>query len=240
MFGALAEPDPQKQEEQIRTYTFTIFLVGVGGALCQLISSSALGKSGEELTVRMRGMSFRSMLKQEIGWFDLDENNLGALVTRLSSDAASLKGLTGQTLGAILNALGALLFALVVTFTAGWKLTLVLFSFTPLMIFTGTVRGKQDAKKFGAKDSPTTDVEEGGKVNSLFHRFALADLSDASIVSACDPSDREHPHRRLAPPRRTFHSAVPRRLRPALQVRRGRRGSTRDDQILSLSLSLQK
>lgn len=164
VFGVLGEPDLQKKEDQIRTYTYSIFLVGVGGAICQMVSSSTLTKSGEELTLRMRSISFRSMLKQEIGWFDLDENNLGALVTRLSSDAAALKGLTGQTLGAILNAVGALVFALVISFISGWKLTLVLLSFAPLMIFTGTVQGKQNAKKVGITGSATSDSEDGGKV----------------------------------------------------------------------------
>ncbi|CAF1305591.1 unnamed protein product [Adineta ricciae] len=165
VFGALAETDQQKQEDEIRTYTYTIFLIGLGGAIFQMISSTALAKAGEELTARMRAISFRTMLKQEIGWFDLDENNLGALVTRLSSDAASLKGLTGQTFGAILNAIGALAFALVVSFTAGWKLTLVLLSLSPLMVFTGMVRENQSATKKAAakKGSATTDSEEGGK-----------------------------------------------------------------------------
>lgn len=73
IFGALAETDPQKQEDEIRMYTYIVFLLGVAGAIFQLISSATLTKAGEELTVRMRIMSFRSMLKQEIGWFDLDE-----------------------------------------------------------------------------------------------------------------------------------------------------------------------
>lgn len=41
--------------------------------------------------MRMRAISFASMLRQEIGWFDREENNIGALVTRLSSDTSSLK-----------------------------------------------------------------------------------------------------------------------------------------------------
>ena len=41
--------------------------------------------------MRMRIISFGSMLRQEIGWFDREENNLGALVTQLSSDTSSLK-----------------------------------------------------------------------------------------------------------------------------------------------------
>ena len=160
----MAETDLQKQEDKIRTYTYVIFLVGVGGAVSQLVSSLTLAKAGEELTMRMRIISFKSMLRQEIGWFDLDENNLGALVTRLSSDAASLKGFTGPTLAAILNAVGALVTALVISFTAGWKLTLVVLCFTPLMIFTGIIQGQQISKA-GQKKSVTSDAEDGGKVD---------------------------------------------------------------------------
>ena len=147
IFGALAETDQQKQTDEIRIYTYSIFLVGVGGAISQLLSSVAFAKAGEELTVRMRILSFKSMLKQEIGWFDLDDNNLGALVTRLSSDAASLKDLTGPILSAIFTAAGALITALVISFTAGWKLTLAILCFTPLMVFSGT-----------------SDAEDGDKV----------------------------------------------------------------------------
>ncbi|UJR08519.1 hypothetical protein I4U23_012782 [Adineta vaga] len=163
VFGALAEPDPQKQEDQIRVYTYVLFLVGVAGALSQFVSSVTLAKAGEELTMRMRIISFKSMLRQEIGWFDLDENNLGALVTRLSSDAAALKGFTGPTFGAILNAVGAVITALVISFIAGWKLTLVILCFTPLMVFTGIIQGQQFSKASGNKKSATSDAEDGGK-----------------------------------------------------------------------------
>jgi ATP-binding cassette subfamily B (MDR/TAP) protein 1 len=141
-------------------------LIGAGGAISQMISSVALAKAGEELTMRMRVIAFKSMLRQEIGWFDLDENNLGALVTRLSSDASALKGFTGPTLVAILNAVGAVVTALVISFTAGWKLTLVILCFTPLMVFTGIIQGQQMSKAAGNKKAATSDAEDGGKVCS--------------------------------------------------------------------------
>ncbi len=129
-----------------------------------MISSVALGKAGEELTMRMRVLSFKTMLRQEIGWFDLDENNLGALVTRLSSDAAALKGFTGPTFGGILTAIGALVTALVISFEAGWKLTFIVLCFTPLMVLTGIVQGQQMSKASGKKKAATSDAEDGGKV----------------------------------------------------------------------------
>ncbi len=121
--------------------------------------------------MRMRIMSFKSMLRQEIGWFDLDENNLGALVTRLSSDASALKGLTGPTFGAIFNTIGALVTALVISFIAGWKLTLVILCFTPLMIFTGVIQGQQLSKASGNKKASTTDAEDGGRVRLVILKY---------------------------------------------------------------------
>ena len=68
-----------------------VLCAGAVGGICQGISTIAFAKSGEALTMRMRVMSFASMLRQEIGWFDREENRVGALVTQLSSDTSSLK-----------------------------------------------------------------------------------------------------------------------------------------------------
>lgn len=37
-------------------------------------------------------MMFESMMNQEMGWFDLKDNGVGALCTRLSSEAATIQG----------------------------------------------------------------------------------------------------------------------------------------------------
>lgn len=48
--------------------------------------------SGEELTIRLRHLVFRAMLKQEMGWFDESKNSVGALCSRLSGDASAVQG----------------------------------------------------------------------------------------------------------------------------------------------------
>ena len=47
---------------------------------------------GENLTVRLRKVVFSRMLQQEIGWFDLQENKVGVLTSRLAIDATILRG----------------------------------------------------------------------------------------------------------------------------------------------------
>ena len=40
--------------------------------------------AGEELTKRVRSKAFKSMLSQEIGWFDDSKNGVGVLTTKLA------------------------------------------------------------------------------------------------------------------------------------------------------------
>lgn len=44
------------------------------------------------MTERIRSLMFRQMIRQEIGFFDRKANGVGALCTKLSSDASSVQG----------------------------------------------------------------------------------------------------------------------------------------------------
>ena len=48
--------------------------------------------SGEALTKRLRVKAFHAILRQEIAWFDQQDNNTGAICTRLSRDATTIQG----------------------------------------------------------------------------------------------------------------------------------------------------
>ncbi len=50
--------------------------------------------AGQNLTARLRGLSFKAMLRQEISWFDDEKNSTGALTTRLAHDAAQVQGVS--------------------------------------------------------------------------------------------------------------------------------------------------
>jgi len=71
--------------------------------------------------------------------------------------------MTGVRIGIILQAVGAAVTALVIAFSAGWKLTLVVICFVPLMIFSGILQGRKQSNiaKSKSKDSFT---EQGGQV----------------------------------------------------------------------------
>ncbi|UJR11973.1 hypothetical protein I4U23_016151 [Adineta vaga] len=176
VFGLFTQ-DAETAALNARNYSIIVFFVGLAGGLCQFISSYAFARSGEALTLRMRVISFAAMLRQEMSWYDQEDNQHNILVTRLSKDAAALKGMTGVTIGAFLNAVGTLVAGLVISFAAGWKLTLVLLCFTPLIVLTGYVLG-QRVSKAGQTKGFSTHAERGSMyaTESLKHIRTVASL----------------------------------------------------------------
>lgn len=50
--------------------------------------------AGEKLTMRLRSEMFKSMLRQEMGWYDRKDNGVGALCAKLSGEAAHVQGVS--------------------------------------------------------------------------------------------------------------------------------------------------
>ncbi len=70
-------------------------------------------------------------------------------------------------MGIILNALGSLVCALTIAFITGWKLSLVVLCFTPLMVFAGMLQGRRMANQKKPTEKNTGDIssaEKGGMV----------------------------------------------------------------------------
>lgn len=44
-------------------------------------------------------MACRSTVRQDVGYFDLEENNTGAITARLASDATLVKSVSGENQG---------------------------------------------------------------------------------------------------------------------------------------------
>ena len=100
----------------------------------------AFSYCSEALVHRARDRSFRSMLRQDIGFFDKEENSAGALTTYLSTQTTALAGLSGATLGTILNVLTTLVSAFALSLAIGWKLALVCIATVPVVLSCGFLR----------------------------------------------------------------------------------------------------
>jgi ABC-type multidrug transport system fused ATPase/permease subunit len=73
--------------------------IGVGALIGQTLQSGLLGIAGERLTRRVRELTFKGLIKMNIGWFDEEKHASGVISARLASDATKVENLVGTRLG---------------------------------------------------------------------------------------------------------------------------------------------
>lgn len=97
---------------------------------------------GSRLARRLRQLTFEKVLQQEISWFDESENSSGAVSARLSTDAAQVKGVVGDTLSLAVQNFATIAAALAIAFSANWQLALVILAIVPLLGLQGMAHVK--------------------------------------------------------------------------------------------------
>ena len=90
-----------------------------------------------------------------------------------------------------MQALGALVTAIVISFQAGWKLSLVIFCFAPLMAFAGLLQGQSQSKSGKAK-SMKNWADQGAQVYNVY--FIIHPEIDflSFFVTVCYNSTQQH------------------------------------------------
>ncbi|KAJ7175926.1 P-loop containing nucleoside triphosphate hydrolase protein [Mycena filopes] len=89
--------------------------------------------SAARLTKKLRSLTFRAILRQDIEFFDKDENSAGGLTSTLSDNPQKVNGLAGVTLGAIIQSCATLVAGAIISLAIVWKIALVGIACTPFL-----------------------------------------------------------------------------------------------------------
>ncbi|KAL9972823.1 hypothetical protein ACROYT_G019202 [Oculina patagonica] len=155
--------DEDKMKKESEFWSIMFLVIGVASFFANVIRGSMFAKSGEILTMRLRKMAFEAILRQDMAYFDDPLHSTGALTTALGTHASAVQGAAGTRLGTIAMAISTVIACTVYAFINGWKLSLVVLAFIPLLVVASAIQMKVFA---GGKvsDDGEDELIQSGKI----------------------------------------------------------------------------
>ncbi|XP_067862440.1 ATP-binding cassette sub-family B member 9 [Heptranchias perlo] len=130
-------------QKNLRTFSGVIFNM----ALLAIVSAGSAGVRGglftlsfARLNIRIRGLLFKSLLRQEIGFFDC--NHTGDITSRLTSDTTVVSNMISQNINIFSRNLVKSVGMCVFMFTLSWKLSVVTLLGFPVVVMVSKLYGK--------------------------------------------------------------------------------------------------
>ncbi|WZZ05452.1 hypothetical protein YC2023_091373 [Brassica napus] len=119
--------------------------------------------TGERQAARIRSLYLKTILRQDIVFFDV-ETNTGEVVGRMSGDTVLILDAMGEKVGKFIQLLATFLAGYALAFVKGWLLTLVMLASIPLLAMAGAatsiISTKASSQQQAAYAKASTIVEQ--------------------------------------------------------------------------------
>ncbi|XP_061366245.1 ABC transporter B family member 21 [Gastrolobium bilobum] len=126
-------PDIVKQVSKV---SLKFVYLGIGSAVAAFLQVACWMVTGERQAARIRGLYLKTILRQNITFFD-KETNTGEVIGRMSGDTVLIQDAMGEKVGKFLQLVATFFGGYVIAFIKGWLLTLVMLSTLPPLVASG-------------------------------------------------------------------------------------------------------
>jgi ATP-binding cassette, subfamily B (MDR/TAP), member 1 len=158
------ETDPQRLNDTVTQWAAISFSIGVFIHVVETAYKIQFATAGEGLTRQLRKDTLQQLLRQEMGYFDQDENSVGELTEFLAQKVSLVQGMAQDGFQQLIFLLTLLTSALAISCTYGdWRQTVTYF----LVIVVGlvvTVIGQvftgSQPEEFKPKGAPSDEESE--------------------------------------------------------------------------------
>jgi len=142
LFGEVADGfGPQNPGDQVvdtaGKLSLKLFGVAIGSLVASYFAFACWMISGERQAIQIRKKYFKSLLSQEIAFFD--SINPNELSTKIAEECFNIQGGIGEKVSTFLYSLSMFVSGFVIGYIKGWQLALILTGFMPFLSLTGAV-----------------------------------------------------------------------------------------------------
>ncbi|KAJ1289132.1 hypothetical protein BS78_02G141500 [Paspalum vaginatum] len=126
---------PEELQKDSRFWASMFVVLGICSFVLITVEYFLFGLAGGKLVERIRSMTFQSVMRQEINWFDKPEHSSGTIGARLSTDALNVKRLVGDNLALNVQTVSSIISGFTIAMVANWKLALIITVVIPFVGF---------------------------------------------------------------------------------------------------------
>lgn len=116
------------------------FMLAIFEFIANFLSWSLFGWIAEQIIYKVRVLTLRSVLEQDIAWHETEDRKPSLLLDLITKDCTALGGLTGSVVCTILSIFVSLIATITMTHIIAWKIAIVCLSVVPLLLGAGYMR----------------------------------------------------------------------------------------------------
>lgn len=140
--NTFSDLDPEQLKAGSRRNALWYFIIAILAAIFIVVQQLTLIRSAETLVGKIRKLYFKSMLRQDISFFDDEKHASGTLTSNLSKHPQNISGIAGVTLGTIIQSCATVLIGVIIGLSFGPKLAAIGIACIPLLVSAGFIRLK--------------------------------------------------------------------------------------------------
>jgi len=199
----LFESDTEVLRKDALKWSLVFYGLGIASGFFDFFQRAIYELIGERITTRLRSDTFRSMLRQDVTWFEHEDNAIGSLSSRLSTDVKLVRLVASQSLAASIESMSSLTTGIIICLIYSWEMFLIMIAIVPLLgiteglqwmmlqgsegdmrkeltkntdILHETVNGIREVQSFALESFIAKEVK-----TSLFDTIAPASLKQAAL-----------------------------------------------------------
>ncbi|OMO52739.1 hypothetical protein COLO4_37015 [Corchorus olitorius] len=142
MFNNVGAASASTIAHSVRQVALYVVLNASGGWLGSFLEGYCWTRTSERQASRMRSRYLKAVLRQDVGYFDLNATSTAEVVTSVSNDTLLIQEVIGEKVPQFIAKSVTFIGTCIAAFLILWRLALVLFPFVLLLVIPGLIYGK--------------------------------------------------------------------------------------------------